>query len=272
MLTLLIATQALALDCDFSDHSLPEAAATDIATSASIVVRTPFPEDTRTFKLAVTSGDEVPATVTGTTVGSSHFVRITPNAALAASTEFTVTAADVDTQEFTVSFTTGTEADTTAPTGLTLDGVNVFSVSEEDGDWGEERAISASVTGATDDDPITYEWQFSESDDFSSPTEMTTLFGSAMFGKGLCDHTVDPTPLDTPIFIRVRAVDLSGNATDWLTYADSYTIPSDDEPGDSGDTGDTGSEEETGCSAVGGAGMSLGWLSLGLLGLIRRRR
>jgi uncharacterized protein (TIGR03382 family) len=270
MLTLLIATQALALDCDTSDQVLPAAAATDIATSASIVVRSPFSEDTRTFKVTDPSGAEVTTTIESSLQGSSNLLRITPDAAFAADTVFTLTAGDGDTQKIDVSFTTGTDADTTAPTGLTLGDVNVYSVSEEESDWGEERALGASVSGATDDDPITYEWQFSESDDFASPTEVTSIYESALFGKGLCDHTVDPVPLDTPIFIRVRAVDLSGNASDWLTYDDSYTIPSDG--GDTGDTGDTSSEEETGCSAVGGAGMSLSWLSIGLLGFIRRRR
>ena len=272
MLTLLIATQAFALDCDFSDHVRPEKAATDIATSASIVVHSPFSEDTRVFKITDAADAEIAATVTSAVQGSSTVLRITPDAPFAADTEFTVTAGDEDTMAFSATFTTGTDADTTAPTGLTLGDVNVYSVSAEESDWGEERAIGVSVSGATDDDPITYEWQFSEADDFSSPTEVTTVWENALFGKGLCDHTVDPAPLDTPIFIRVRAVDLSGNATDWLTFDGSHTIPSDDFPGEGPDTGDTGSEEETGCSAVGGAGMSLSWLSLGLLGLIRRRR
>lgn len=271
-LALALAAPAFALDCDFSDRVLPSSGEVDVATSAAPVLISPYPNDGRDIWLEDAEGAPVTTTPELLQQEGNRFLRLVPAAPLSPGATYVVRAALPDeTPAEATRFTVGEGPDTTPPTGGGLG--EVSAAYDPDGEWGEERLISLSLQPATDEDPVYYEVQLAASADFSDAITVRSNYTSAFFGVGLCQTTWEALPLDTAFHLRARAVDLSGNATDWWTREATVMVEAEPvDTGDTDDTGDTGEVEGTSrrCSAAPGVA---GWLwAVALAPLARRRR
>jgi len=141
-------------------------------------------------------------------------------------------------------FTTGTDADTTAPDAPDLIELRrSYDITQ----WGDVKGIEATVTEVPD--ASYYEFELSTEPDFADAARVASVEATAMLGVGLCLSSFPDYKRSERYHVRARAVDLAGNPSPWSTS---------DGP-------------VTGCSSVGSLGLGLGFPAL-LLALLRRQR
>lgn len=258
LLVLSMVLPALALDCAEVDHPVPAAGSLDIATSAAVTHITQHPD--ATYIITDSLGAQVAHSVTKATQGSATVARLQPDAPLAPGESYTVTAMIFGEDREITSFTTGTQADIDPPTGGGIDQIDVTW--QNDSDWGPSRYLLVRLIDAEDANPLYYEVETASNEAFTDAHLIVSADPNVLVGKGLCDFTWPDIPERTDLFVRARAVDVSGNATDWWVFDDTVELSK---------SAAKQSQGETGCNtAPASGGWGLG--ALALLGLFGRRR
>ena len=259
-LTLALATSpALACSCATGlDDALPEDGAVGVALDAAPFLH--FSSDPGTLRLVdAATGADVPVTVDEVAQASHTVVRLVPTAPLEPLHTYTIEGdPGYGRVALPLMFTTGEAADAVPPDAVTLGDVEPISNTGGDSSCGPALYLIAKPRGATPD--AYFETEVSWTGDFSDAVAFRSAErGSHVLGWGLCDETVPELQTGDDVWVRSRAVDLSGNAGPWSDVAEVRGVGG-------------GVFAKAGCASVGGAPVAGGALGLALLGLGLRRR
>lgn len=85
-------------------------------------------------------------------------------------------------------------------------------------EWGTAKGLLVELA-ATRDEPVIYEWELGEDGDFSAPLRYVGGSTSVLLGHGLCDSTVAAYDHRRRYDVRVRAIDVAGNVSEWTEPA-----------------------------------------------------
>lgn len=273
-MVLVSSAPAWALDCvDYELRgSLPARDAVDQPVNAQVVVQTYsfFAEGLSVVLLDGVTGAAVSVSETTSHFGTSGQWRLIPTAPLSPGQDYHVEIRDTEgTLRDTISFATGSAQDDTPPTAPS---VLSAESSQETDTWGDWNTWSLALSPATDAHGVLYELELSPNEDFSGSFIRIGLDEAPFLRDTPCETDEVATWDAETTWIRVRAIDVAGNASDSTTA----------EPPGPSDTGtpteeeeeeESGKSEEGGCATLGGTASSAGLLGLvGLVGLLARRR
>lgn len=249
---LLSATPALACSCaEGLDELLPGDGATGVALDAAPFLR--FSSRPGPIRLLdADTGEEVPVTVEETTEGTYTVVRLVPTAPLEPLHAYVIDGgADYGSVGLPATFTTGEAADADVPGAVRLGSVEEVRTSGNDNSCGDALYLITKPGGAPAD--AYYETQLGWVDDFTDAVSVASAARDLqVLGHAMCGSAVPELAHGDDVWLRVRAVDLSGNAGPWSDVTSVRSV---------------GGGPLGGCATTGGAPVgSLGLAILGLLG------
>lgn len=249
---MLASSDALACSCVGGlDAVLPTDGATGVASDAVPFLVFDAPSIAATLRDAA-SGDEVPTTPLVTTEGEQSVVRLVPNAPLEPFHTYVIDGdAGYGEASFPVTFTTGEGPDDEVPGAVVLRDVREPRSFGDDSECGGDIFLIQTLAGRPED--AFYETEVAWREDFSDPRVVSGA-EAQLLGRAGCTETLPELEVGDEVWLRARAVDLSGNVGPWTApvYVEDVGV----EP-----------EEGRGCDTSGGAA-----LALGLVGLLLRGR
>ncbi|MCB9673863.1 MAG: hypothetical protein H6737_02040 [Alphaproteobacteria bacterium] len=137
---------------------------------------------------------------------------LTPDAPLAPNAVYTLASAGDAEGYLDVTFTTDAGPDTEAPEPPSLDDLSRM---RDRSIWGDEKGIR--VTLGESWGAAHYEYEISTDPDFANAHRYASRWTETVLGQRLCSTTFPDYDPSERYYVRARAVDLAGNASDWAT-------------------------------------------------------
>lgn len=253
----LLSTPARALDCASGIlATLPESGADGVPTNAILsLYYSDYSAPPASAEISLTDSSGAPVDILVDIEGD--VLRIRPEELLSPQTGYTLEIIDDRWTRTTLPFRTGDGEDLVRPVVPEL--LSIERVYETD-QWGERAGIAVEIAEPSEDE-IFWEYEISQSEDFLDAAIVRSPFPSTLLGRDFCGESWPEYDSYPEYFIRVRAIDLAGNASDF----ERQRLPGDVRMGDVLFEGE-------GCSLAPHRGLpSLGLLPVAVLLVYRRR-
>lgn len=207
----LLSTPARALDCAGGILATrPESGAEDVPTNTILsLYYSDYGLPPSGAEVSLIDGSGAPVDILVDIAGD--VLRVLPTAPLSPRTGYTLEIIDDRWTRSSLLFRTGDGEDLVRPAEPNL--LSLERIYEAD-EWGERAGIAVEIEQPGD--VVFWEYEISQSEDFLDSILIRSPFPSTLLGRDYCGESWPQYESYLYYFVRVRAIDLAGNASDFV--------------------------------------------------------